>query len=58
MTVLHCDECGKGLGEYLYGPGGIEERAMIVKTRGVGLPDIICNNCLGKRPTTTESRNL
>jgi len=44
--VIHCDSCYKPLGEYLYGKGGIEERAMILgRQSSVSLPDIICNEC-------------
>ena len=44
MTVLHCDSCGKEMGTYLYGKGGIEERAYIFQT-GHMLPNIVCNQC-------------
>lgn len=43
---LHCDSCGKALGTYLYGRGGIEERATIFKLPSGGLPDVLCNGCL------------
>ena len=42
---LHCDSCQKELGDYLYGKGGIEERAKIFRTGKISLPDIICNEC-------------
>ena len=43
---LHCDSCGKGVGTYLYGKGGIEERAIIFPSRNsISLPDIVCNEC-------------
>ncbi len=29
VLKLCCDNCGKKLGTYLYGPGGIEEKAVI-----------------------------
>ena len=43
---LHCDNCGKSLGTYLYGKGGIEERAHISGLYNHRLPDITCNECL------------
>ena len=43
---LHCDRCGKELGTYLFGPGGIKERASIGPIRQVGLLDIVCFDCL------------
>lgn len=42
---LHCDSCGIALGNYLYGKGGIEERAYIFGKYSHRLPDIICRNC-------------
>jgi len=49
--MLHCDKCGKKLSTYLYGSGGVEEKAVIIQTkysrRGNVLPDIICNECWG-----------
>ena len=45
---FHCDECGKPLGTYLYGKGGVEERAHISRIYNHRLPDIICNKCLRK----------
>jgi len=42
---LQCDNCGKSLGTYLYGKGGVEEKAFIGCTRKVGLPDIECFEC-------------
>lgn len=44
--VLHCDICDKELGTYLFGKGGIEERAVIGKNTPNQLPDIICNECI------------
>lgn len=52
MTGLHCDRCDKYLGEYLYGPGGVEERAVVGTTHGIGLPDVVCFDCMGR---TTSS---
>ena len=54
---LHCDECNKEVGSYLYGKGGIEERALIANThRLVGWPDIICFDCLEyKDPTPNQA---
>ena len=47
MTTLHCDNCDRPLGDYLYGKGGVEEVAVITKNvRSVGLPDVICFECL------------
>ena len=43
--ILHCDSCGKGLGNYLYGKGGIDEKAIIGKLYSSRLPDIICLEC-------------
>ena len=43
--TLHCDSCDKSLGTYLYGVGGIEERAKIFGKYFHRLPDIICNEC-------------
>ena len=45
---FHCDECGKSLGTYLYGKGGVEERAHISGIYNRRLPDIVCNECLVK----------
>ena len=42
---LHCDSCGKGLGTYLHGKGGIEEKAHIFGQYSSRLPDIVCNEC-------------
>ena len=46
---LHCDDCGKALGTYLYGKGGIEEQAIIGSSKGLTqsqIPDIICFECI------------
>ena len=48
MIILHCDSCGKPLGTYLYGNGGIEEKAFIKNQYSHRLPDIICKNCFKK----------
>lgn len=51
--TLHCDSCRKSLGTYLYGKGGIEERAHILgKYNAVALPDIVCNECWAEGYTT------
>jgi len=42
---LHCDSCGRELGDYLYGKGGIEERAHIFGHYSHRLPDIVCKEC-------------
>lgn len=42
---IHCDVCGRVLGDYLYGPGGVEEVAWIGSIPIIGMPDVICNNC-------------
>ena len=42
---IHCNECNRYLGDYLYGKGGVEERAMIVGGNAVSMPDIICYEC-------------
>lgn len=47
IHYLHCDKCKKKLGTYLYGPGGIEEKARIEFNKNTFiLPDIICNDCI------------
>ena len=43
--TLHCDSCGKALGTYLYGKGGIEEKALIFGNFSYRLPDIVCMEC-------------
>ena len=43
---LHCDRCGRPVGSYLYGKGGIEERAVIHGGTAISLPDITCYECL------------
>ena len=49
--MIHCDVCGKAVGTYLYGCGGVEERAWIgpMRVGGYRLPDIVCNECIKKR---------
>ena len=57
--TLHCDNCGKELGEYLYGKGGIEERAIITnRNHPISLPDITCNECFygDLRPSEEETK--
>jgi len=47
--MFHCDVCGKSLGTYLYGKGGVEEKAWISGIRNhYRLPDIICKKCFNK----------
>ena len=42
---LHCDRCGRPLGTYLYGKGGIEEVAWIgSKQSPVSVPDMNCKD--------------
>ena len=42
---LHCDRCGRALGTYLYGKGGIEEIAYIgTQQTPVSLPDMFCRD--------------
>ena len=56
---LYCDVCGRTLGDYLFGPGGIEERAVITNVhRLVGLPDIECFECFreGKPKSSLEEK--
>lgn len=59
--TLHCDNCDKPLGDYLYGKGGVEEVAIITnKFRSIGLPDVMCFECLNtNRPKVrkTEKEN-
>lgn len=43
--TLHCDSCGNSLGTYLYGPGGVEEKAIIYGKYNHRLPDIVCKVC-------------
>ena len=44
--ILHCDSCGVGLGEYLYGIGGVAEKAIIFGScLSHRLPDILCLDC-------------
>ena len=43
---IHCDNCGKYLGDYLHGKGGVEEKARIGHTTNlISMPNIICFNC-------------
>ena len=46
--ILHCDECRKPLGEYLYGKGGVAEKAVVKGGTGISLPDIVCYECCNK----------
>lgn len=58
---LHCDRCGKNLGDYLFGKGGVEERAIIGELRQVGLPDITCYECIENhtpRPSVGERKEM
>ena len=43
--IFHCDKCGRPLGTYLYGRGGVEERAHISGIYKRRPPDVICNEC-------------
>ncbi|MCK4636175.1 MAG: hypothetical protein KAT32_04920 [Candidatus Moranbacteria bacterium] len=49
---IHCDICGRELGTYLYGKGGVEERAVI--TSAACLPDVVCFDCLKSKKITNE----
>jgi hypothetical protein len=51
---LHCDKCQKPLGDYLYGKGGVEERARITDGTATTLPDIVCYECIPKGAITLE----
>jgi hypothetical protein len=51
--TFHCDKCGKELGTYLFGKGGVEERAWIApfmrkELNKVSLPDMQCFDCYKK----------
>lgn len=50
MIKLHCDDCNRELGEYLFGKGGIEEIAHIGSFPIIGLPNIVCFRCIHKVP--------
>ena len=54
---LHCDSCQKPLGEYLYGVGGIDERAVITNRNNPGLPDVVCHDCW-REGYTSENRKV
>lgn len=43
---LHCDRCGRPLGTYLYGKGGIEEIAHIggYPYPNQSIPDMFCKD--------------
>ena len=43
--ALHCDSCGKSLGTYLLGKGGIMEKHHVGVYYQGRLPDIVCNEC-------------
>lgn len=49
---FECDQCGKKVGEYLYGskddPRVVENNAKINLTNAISLPDILCLECHGK----------
>lgn len=55
--MLHCDSCGKGLGTYLFGKGGIEERARIFETKRYAIPDVVCNECWNEGYSVTNPKN-
>jgi hypothetical protein len=42
---IHCDKCGRYLGDYFYGKGGIVERAIISGGNLTSMPDVICFKC-------------
>lgn len=43
---IHCDKCDAYLGDYLYGKGGVAEKARIGATiNSISLPDVVCLNC-------------
>lgn len=42
---FYCDKCKKYLGNYLYGKGGVCEKATIIRKNEISLPDIICFEC-------------
>ena len=41
---IHCDNCGRTLGTYLYGKGGVEEVAHIHGGGGINFPDVWCKD--------------
>lgn len=54
---IHCDKCDRELGEYLFGKGGVEEKAHITNLRNIGLPDVVCFNCLrGTNQSLTQGQ--
>lgn len=54
---IHCDSCQKELGDYLYGTGGIEERAHIFgKLAAMSLPDLVCNECWSEGYSETHRK--
>lgn len=48
--MLHCDVCNRPLSEYLYGPGGVEEMAIIggFTHAHQSIPNITCFECANK----------
>ena len=43
---IHCDKCDRYLGDYLYGAGGVEEKARISPTMSqISMSDIVCFDC-------------
>lgn len=40
-----CEECGKGLGYFLFGKGGVEDRAQI----SISKKTAVCNECISKK---------
>jgi hypothetical protein len=42
---IHCDKCDRYLGDYLYGIGGVSEKARISGGNKVSMPDIVCFEC-------------
>lgn len=43
---IHCDRCGRYLGDYLHGAGGVEEKARIsIPRSNISMPDVICFIC-------------
>lgn len=47
---IHCDECGKYLGDYLYGNGGVEEKANVSGGSTISMLDVVCNECMKLKP--------
>lgn len=43
---LHCDSCNRYLGDYLYGKGGVAEKAVVSGGGAVQMPDVTCFQCL------------